>query len=90
LVIKPYRDQEEETHIIRTFKENVDVGELHWHRDREDRWVESLEETDWGIQFDNELPKKIQGRVYIPRGTWHRAIKGSGNLCVKIFFQNNI
>ena len=30
-----------ESTYIRTFYENVDSGDLHWHRDREDRIIES-------------------------------------------------
>lgn len=84
--MQPYIDQTEENSVIRTFEENVDEGELHWHRDRENRWVESLDDTDWGIQFDNELPRKLSTRVFIPRGMWHRVIKGSGSLRVRISF----
>ena len=48
-----------ENTFIREFKQNTDSGEFMWHRDREDRIIESLSETDWMIQMDNELPKKI-------------------------------
>ena len=69
---------------VRIFKADVDPEELKWHRDQEDRIVESLNETDWMIQMDNELPKPIKGMIRIPRGVWHRVIRGSGDLEVRI------
>ena len=60
-----------ETHIennqyLREFEESVDIDDLEWHRDREDRIVEIIGETDWQFQMDNELPKKLNGKVFIP------------------------
>ena len=55
-----------------------------WHRDREDRIIESIGETDWMIQIDNELPKKIEEKVFIPMGVYHRVIKGTGDLKIKL------
>jgi hypothetical protein len=34
--------------------------------------------------MDNRLPQIIKGEIFIPAGEWHRVIKGSGNLTVKI------
>jgi hypothetical protein len=74
---------------IRTFLENVDDDELKWHRDREDRLVEVLEGSNWYLQMDNELPTPlIVGQKYfIPKGVYHRVIKGIGNLKVSIEIQ---
>jgi len=78
-----------ETHIkdnlyLREFEESVDIDDLEWHRDREDRIVEIIGETDWKLQMDNELPKKLKDKVFIPKEVWHRVIKGTGELKVKI------
>ena len=54
-----------------------------WHRDFEDRIIESIVETDWLIQIDNELPKVID-KVLIPMGVYHRVIKGTGDLKIKL------
>ena len=70
--------------FIRTFKQETDSGEFMWHRDYEDRIIESIEETDWGFQLDNQLPIKISGKIYIPRGIYHRLIKGTGDLKIKL------
>lgn len=69
--------------FIRVFSQDTDSGEFMWHRDREDRIVESIGETDWMIQIDNELPKVIN-RVFIPMGVYHRVIKGTGDLKIKL------
>ena len=73
-----------ENQFIREFKQDTESGDFVWHRDREDRVIESIGETDWMIQIDNELPKKIEGRVFIPMGIFHRVIKGTGDLKIKL------
>ena len=70
--------------FIREFKQDTDSGEYVWHRDHEDRIVESIGKTDWLIQIDNELPKKINEKVFIPMGAYHRLIKGTGDLKIKL------
>ncbi len=70
--------------FVREFSQDTDSGEFMWHRDREDRIVESIGETDWMVQLDNELPKKIEGEVFIPIGVYHRLIKGTGDLKIKV------
>ena len=70
--------------FVREFSQDTDSGELMWHRDREDRIVEAIEDTDWMIQLDNELPKKIGGEVFIPMGAYHRLIKGTGDLKIRL------
>ena len=69
--------------FIREFTQDTDSGEYMWHRDREDRIIESIVETDWMIQIDNELPKVID-KVLIPMGIYHRVIKGTGDLKIKL------
>jgi hypothetical protein len=73
-----------EVSYLRTFENNVDSGDLHWHRDREDRIIEPINETDWTFQIDNELPQKINKEIFIPKGVYHRLIKGTGDLRIKI------
>jgi len=69
---------------IREFEETVDSHELEWHKDREDRIVEILQNEDWEFQMDNELPVVMTGSFFIPKETYHRVIKGNGKLIVKI------
>ena len=70
--------------FIREFYQDTDSGEFMWHRDREDRIIESIGETDWQIQLDDELPKVIKGEVFIPMGVYHRVIKGTGDLKIRL------
>jgi hypothetical protein len=70
--------------FIREFSQNTDSGEFMWHRDFESRVIESIGDTDWGIQLDNQLPMKIEGEVFIPMGVYHRLIKGTGDLKIKL------
>lgn len=84
---KPYDDVVDAFGTItRTFSENVDKSMLEWHRDKEDRRVVVLEDSDWFFQFDNELPRRlsINEEIYIPKNTFHRIIKGTTNLVVEI------
>jgi hypothetical protein len=41
--------------------------------------------TDWKLQLENQLPTSINQPIFIPRHEWHRAIKGTGNLKLKIY-----
>ena len=70
--------------FIREFSQDTDSGEFCWHRDHESRIIESLNNTDWMVQIDNELPSKIEGEVFIPMGVYHRLIKGTGDLKIKL------
>ena len=82
---KPYIDLEvTDSYIVREFSQDIDPIELLWHRDDEDRTIEILGETDWAIQLDNSLPTSLNERIFIKRHQWHRVIKGTGNLLLKI------
>jgi len=69
---------------LRTFSPDIIDEELKWHVDMEDRIVEVLNENDWEFQFDNQLPIRMDGTIEIKMGEWHRIIKGSTPLNVKI------
>ena len=62
----------------------VNPEDLKWHIDEEDRIIEPIEKTDWLFQFDNQLPFPIDSKIEIKKGTWHRIIKGTGELVLKI------
>ena len=82
---KPYKDIEiTDKYIVREFRENIDPIELLWHRDDENRTVEIIGETDWKLQLDNQLPTSINQPIFIPKHEWHRVIKGTGTLKLKI------
>lgn len=74
--------------VLRTFGEAIDPIELKWHRDDEDRTVVAVDNSDWQIQLENKLPVSLEVPVFIERGEWHRLIKGSGELKVKIIKSN--
>jgi hypothetical protein len=83
---KPYKDIEvTDKYIIREFSENIDPIELLWHRDNENRLVEIIGNTDWKLQLENQLPTSINQPIFIPRHEWHRVIKGTGKLTLKIY-----
>ena len=80
-----YRDFDiDESVVVRTFDESIDPIELKWHRDDEHRTVVAVEPSDWLIQLENKLPQSLETPVFIERGEWHRLIKGTGKLEVKI------
>jgi hypothetical protein len=84
--MRPYIDLEiTDSYIIREFNENIDPIELLWHRDDENRTVEIVGQTDWKLQLDNQLPTSINQPIFIPKHEWHRVIKGTGNLKLKIY-----
>jgi hypothetical protein len=83
---KPYKDLEvTDSYIIREFSENIDPIELLWHRDNENRTVEIIGETNWKLQLDNQLPTSKKKPIFIPKHEWHRVIKGTGTLKLKIY-----
>lgn len=87
--IRPYTDLEvTKEYILREFSENIDPIELLWHRDDEDRTIEIIGKTDWMIQLDNKLPSSLNERIFIKRHEWHRVIKGTGTLKLKIWQQS--
>jgi len=74
------------TTFLREFKENVDSSELIWHLHKEDRIVVPIKSSGWKLQLDNELPKMLEEgkRYFIPKMTYHRVIKGEGDLRIKL------
>lgn len=71
--------------VIRVFEnDNLETEEL-WHQDDENRTLEIIGNTDWQLQLENRLPTSLNKPIFIPRYTWHRVIKGTGVLMVKIY-----
>lgn len=85
----PYTDIESNSNFtVREFKNDINPIELMWHRDQEDREVEILEGNGWSFQFDNQLPFVLSkgDHICIPACVWHRVIRGSNSLKIKIKF----
>jgi len=84
--VLPFKEKRFENKSLRTFSEKVEIDDLKWHTDEEDRIVKITESTDWMLQMDNELPVKLEKnkKYYIPKGVYHRVIKGTGDLKVEI------
>lgn len=70
--------------FIRVFSKDIDSHELVWHRDREDRIIQSIEPSSWKFQLDNQLPIDLDRTIFIPKETYHRLIKGDGELKLKL------
>lgn len=86
VVSNPYLDKANDEYFVRTFDYSVDENELVWHQDHENRYIQIVEGTNWQLQFDNEVPVilEIGKEYYIPKNTFHRIHKGTGNLVVSI------
>jgi hypothetical protein len=87
-IMKPYKENILENGVIqRTFDKDVDATLLEWHRDKRDRLVKVINETDWKFQYDNELPINLkEGDTFkINKETYHRIIKGNKDLVIEIF-----
>lgn len=78
------QEQLSDNSFVRTFNQNVNNEELKWHRDYKDRTVFVLNENNWLIQFDNQLPEPLQEMFFIKKGIYHRLIKGTTDLKIKI------
>lgn len=84
--MKPYTEKVKGNIKHRVFTEDTDTSELVWHRDRLDREVKVMESNGWMFQMDNELPIVLkEGDVIdIPKNTYHRILRGKGDLKIKI------
>jgi hypothetical protein len=76
----------DENVVTRTFKESTDSEDFMWHRDQEDRIVEAFNINNWQIQLEDQLPISLNygESITIPKGVWHRIIKGSNIAIYKI------
>lgn len=64
--------------MIRTFDPKYPDHLFKWHWDDADRLITPIGDTTWEFQFDNKLPEKItQNGIFIPKGVYHRIIKGN-------------
>jgi len=84
--MNPYTEILEDNISYRVFSTDTPEEELVWHRDLEDRTLIVVEETDWMFQYDNEIPIPLSSshNLFIPKDVYHRLIKGSNDLKVKI------
>lgn len=75
-----------ENRFKRVFSSDVPEKELVWHRDKENRIVEVINDSDWEFQMDNELPIPLKKgvKLEIPKEVYHRVIKGSTDLVIMI------
>ena len=82
----PFKQEIISNKIIRTFSSEVQDEELRWHYDLKDRVVKVLEGENWKLQMDDELPEKLTPlkEYFIPKGVYHRVIKGENNLVIEI------
>jgi hypothetical protein len=82
----PFTQEQFDGKMIRTFSSDVDSDELKWHYDLSDRIVNVVGGDNWLLQFDNQLPEKLTPlkEYFIPKGVYHRVIKGDGDLIVTI------
>ena len=81
---KPYYEVKTFDFIHRKFTQDIDEEELVWHRDRNDREVQVVGQTDWMFQLEDEIPQVLKDVIFIPKDTYHRLIKGTGELNVHI------
>jgi quercetin dioxygenase-like cupin family protein len=82
----PYRDTFVDSKTrIREFIGTPD-SELVWHRDHNNREITVLSGNGWKLQLDNSMPTLLEenNKYCIPKGVYHRLIKGRGDLKLKI------
>jgi hypothetical protein len=81
----PFCEQIKDGWFYRTFKSDLEQEDLKWHYDDEHRIMVITHETDWKFQLEDNLPTSINKPIFIPRGMYHRVIKGTSNLKLKIY-----
>lgn len=72
--------------ILREFRGDVESDDLVWHQDRLDREITIVKSNGWKLQLEEGLPFDLHdGSTYkIPARSWHRIIKGHGDLMIEI------
>ena len=71
---------------MREFLQSTSSFEYVWHRDKEDRYVQSINYSDWKLQLDNTVPVEFgNSKLFIPKETYHRLIKGTGDITLKVW-----
>lgn len=82
---KIYKETEIATNLYkRHFPSFTHANQLKWHMDDEDRLITSPIVTDWKIQLEDQLPVSLNNPIFIKKHQWHRLIKGTGYLNIKI------
>ena len=82
---KPYTEfKEDNDSVTRLFPSWIKLEKLKWHMDDENRIIRPLHKTDWLFQLEDQLPVPLDGPIFIERHQWHRLIKGTGSLTLKI------
>ena len=83
---RPYTETQVEDFVVREFLEETSSFEFVWHRDKEDRYILPTHTRDWQFQLDNDIPRILgKDKLFIPKETYHRLIKGTGDLTLKIW-----
>jgi hypothetical protein len=82
----PFTQETFDGKILRTFSSEVNEDELKWHYDLKDRKIQIIKGDNWELQMDKELPERLTPlkEYFIPKGVYHRVIKGEGELVVLI------
>lgn len=90
MVELPFADEYTVEGIEREFFVDRDDEEYVWHKDHEDREIEILEGEGWRIQFEDCLPYLLKpGMIFdVPKGHYHRVIKGVNTLKCRIISSN--
>lgn len=85
-VPRPYTEKKEKGILIREFRSDSNPDDLIWHKDKHDRVVTVVKSNGWKLQMETGLPfDLVEGKSYkIPALSWHRILKGRGNLLIKI------
>lgn len=80
------QEQLSDNTFLRTFREDINKYELVWHYDLKDRYMTVISGLNWMFQFDDKLPFIMNegDMIFIPKNTYHRIIKGHGDLIVNI------
>lgn len=78
---KPYEEiNVDESYSIRNFPSGISENYFKWHIDEEDRIIKPITNSSWKFQEDNKLPTTLNENIKIKKGTFHRILKGDGDL----------
>ena len=86
-MVDVYKDNRQVGYFNRSISDDHSDTDYVWHCDRRDRKVVPIKSDGWYIQFDNEMPIEMEEgkEIFIEKDTYHRVIKGKGNLELQIW-----
>lgn len=81
-----YIDEHHPDYIVRTFTSLINCKDIVLDSNKKDNQILAVSGNGWKLQIDDQNPVELspENNYFIPKETFHRIIKGNGDLILKI------